>query len=288
MKRLFVFILMLAVSLPVLAREDKKHNFELAYEYSDYGYREPHMEYPIHNTATKQGFSVMYMRQSLKSADVDADDPTFGSLEFRYMNGDADYDGYLQDGTPFKTTGDKDYYMEAALKLGQYYRLGSDVVRVWPYMGIGWRSLRNGEDGLKDYGGVVGYSYQRTSTYIYVPLGLNLTFEMGSSSRFTVNGQFDWLIPGNQNSHVDDTWNVGSVSNKQDKGFGLRVSGKLETDLGGIGIFVEPFYRYWKIQNSDKVTYYEYDPGTSAWYEGQMWEPFNITREYGIRAGITF
>ena len=289
MKKLVVFILMLAVSLPVLAREDKKHNFELAYEYSDYGYREPHMDYPIHITAIKQGASLVYTRNSVMSGDVDPDDPTFASLEFRYMNGKADYDGYLQPGgIPFKTYNEKDYYMEAALKFGKYYALGTETTRLWPYLGIGWRSLRNGEDGLQDYGGVIGYSYQRTSTYVYIPLGLNLTFEMGPASRFTVNGQFDWLIHGNQNSHVDDSWNVNSVSNKQDKGFGLRVSGKLETDLGGIGLFVEPFYRYWKIQNSQKVTYYVVDSGGHIVGEGQMWEPFNITREYGIRAGITF
>ncbi len=287
MKKLVVLILLCVICLPVFAREDKKHHFELAYEYSDYGYREPHMKYPIHNTAKKQGVSVLYMRQSVLETDVSEDDPSFASLEVRYMNGKADYDGYLTDGTPFKTYDEKDYYMEAALKFGRYYTLGSPNVRVWPYIGIGWRSLRNGEDGIQDYGGTLGYTYQRTSTYVYVPLGANLTFELGSAARFTLNGQFDWLIHGNQNSHLDDSWSVGSVSNKQNKGFGVRVSGKLETDLGGIGLFVEPFWRYWKIQNSQKELFYV-DYGDGTYGMGHMWEPFNITREYGIRAGITF
>ena len=287
MKKILLGLVFISLAVPALAK-DQRHKLEIAYEYSDYGYREPHMQYPIHNVATKQGVSVVYTRQSLKSEELNEEDTTFGSLEFRYMNGKADYDGYLQDGTPFKTYDDKDYYMEAALKLGQYYSLGSSAVRVWPYMGIGWRSLRNGEDGLKDYGGVLGWSYQRTSTYVYVPLGMNFTVELGDAARLTLNGQFDWLIHGNQNSHVDDSWNVNSISNKQDKGFGVRASVKLETDLGGMGLFVEPFWRYWKIQNSEKVTYYVYDSGGYIVGQGAMWEPFNITREYGIRAGITF
>lgn len=286
MKKLVVLSLLFCLVLPLAAKE-KKHSLEIGYEFSDYGYREPHMEYPIRDSAKKQGISVVYTRHSVLSDEVNDDDPTFASIEFRYMDGKADYDGYLMDGTPFTINDIKDYYTEVALKLGQGY--GSGATKFWPYFGVGGRWLRNGEDAIVTSGSVTGQMYQRTSSYFYVPLGLNITFDMGDAARLTLNGQFDWLVHGNQNSHLSG-YNFDSISNEQSKGLGLRASAKLEANLGKMGVFVEPFYRYWKIQNSKKVWYDlvdEYGHVIIPNY-GYFVEPFNITREYGIRAGITF
>lgn len=287
MKKIIVLVVMCCLCLPALAI-DKKHKLEIAYESSDYGYREPHMEYPIHITAKKQGFSVKYTQEGIFSSfSTIEEDSSFASLEFRYMDGKADYDGYLMDGTEFKSYDEKDYYMEIALKFGRKYAL-AEPLELRPYIGIAWRSLRNGEDGYQDYGGVTGYMYQRTSTYIYVPLGASLEWQVADAFSLSLNGEFDWLIHGNQNSHTGDTFvNADSVSNKQDKGYGVRASIKAEVDMGPFGVFVEPFWRYWKIQNSQKVWYEGVDIHGDP-YEGYIVEPFNITREYGIRAGITF
>ena len=288
MKKIVLLVIALGLCLPLLAK-DKKHKLEIAYEGSDYGYREPHMEYPIHITAKKRGGSIVYTRQSVLSRDLSDNDPSFASLEFRYMDGKADYDGYLMDGTPFKTEDEKDYYMEAALKFGRKYQLANPL-ELRPYIGIGWRSLRNGEDGDITIGGVTGHTYQRTSTYIYMPLGAHLMLDVGEHVTFSLNGEFDWLIRGNQSSHTEDFVNTNTISNKQDKGFGVRASAKMEIDLGKFGVFVEPFWRYWKIQNSAKFWYDLVDPGTGDTIHdaGYYLEPFNITREYGIRTGITF
>ena len=287
MKKIIFTLLVLSICFPVFAAQ-KKHQLEIAYESSDYGYREPHMEYPIHITSKKQGVSVVYTCNGVFSSfNPLEEDHSFASIEFRYMDGKADYDGYLMDGTEFKTYDEKDYYMEAALKIGRSYQLANPL-ELRPYIGIGWRSLRNGEDGYQDYGGVTGYAYQRTSTYVYIPLGGSLVWHAGDVFSLSLNGQFDWLIHGNQSSHTGDMFiNADSVSNKQDKGYGVRASVKAEVDMGPFGIFVEPFWRYWKIQNSQKVWYEGMDIYGNP-YEGYIVEPFNITREYGIRAGITF
>ena len=65
MKKILLGLVFISLAVPALAK-DQRHKLEIAYEYSDYGYREPHMQYPIHNVATKQGVSVVYTRQSLK------------------------------------------------------------------------------------------------------------------------------------------------------------------------------------------------------------------------------
>ena len=288
-KIIFSGLLLLLVS-PVFAWEDKQDKFEIAYEFSDYGYREPHMDYPIHISGKKQGVSVVYARQHAFSSfsGYEGEDPSFAQLEFRYMTGKVDYDGYWVDSstnqaTPATINNEKDYYAELALKMGLKYAW-TERVSFAPFIGLGYRGLRNGEDKYIDIGGGnLGFSYQRTSTYIYAPMGLSLAWEPSDSTRLTLNGEFDWLIVGNQNSHVDGA-NVSAASNEQDKGYGVRASVKFEVNLGAVSVFAEPFWRYWKIQNSDVVSIY--DIGTSTWYG--LLEPFNIMREYGIRAGIAF
>ena len=91
MKKIVASLVALLVCLPVFA-ELKQHNLEIAYEHSDYGYRGPHMEHPIRDHGRKQGASLVYTRNSVVSQDVTDDDPSFASLELRYMDGKVDYD----------------------------------------------------------------------------------------------------------------------------------------------------------------------------------------------------
>ena len=284
MKKILLFTLLVALCSPAFAWEDKQDSLEIAYEFSDYGYREPHMEYPIHISGKKHGVSFAYTRRHVFSSfNSVEEDPSFARLEALYMNGKVDYDGYLQDGTPFENYDEKDWYVDVDLKLGRVYTL-DETLSAWPYIGIGYRTLRNGEDGIKDFNGTPGYVYQRTSTYVYVPIGASFVWTPTEETRLTLSGEFDWLLHGNQNSHLPASADVSSVSNAQDKGFGVRASAKFEVGFGAFSVFAEPFYRYWKIQNSDVVAYFDYS--AMQWYGAQ--EPFNITREYGVRVGVAF
>lgn len=292
MRKIIVWLFLVCLVLP-LAAEERKHIFEVGYETSDYTYREPDL---MSLKAKKHGVSVVYTRNSALSSDVNDDDPTFASLEYRYMKGRADYNGGFRVYDPMTDTitdypyseKQKDYYMEAALKFGRYYKL-VDSLKLWPYIGIAWRSLRNSEDKVVEFApSMFGWTYQRTSTYVYMPIGGRLTMDMGSHIRLTLGGEIDWLIRGNQNSHIRGG-NFDSLSNRQEKGYGVRVNAKLETEIWKLGAFIEPFWRYWKIQNSKPVTVYEVDgSGNPTGNTMDFWEPKNYTREYGIRVGITF
>lgn len=285
----------------------KKHNLEIGLEYSDYKYREPHMDHPISIAGKKQGVNVKYTRNSVTSSQVTPEDPTFASLEFRYMNGKADYNGwwshsvevapgvYENEYTPLEIENEKDFYMDFAFKFGRYYQVTASS-KLWPYIGFAYRFLQNGKDQYVDMGnGEMGFLYKRTSHYFYAPLGANWALDMSDSVRLTFNAEFDWLLRGLQNSHLGEGASRES-SVKQDKGYGLRASVRLEKDMGKWGIFIEPFWRYWKIQNSKKDYFLavdEYgnpiiDPGTGYYLWYVLQEPFNDTREYGLRAGITF
>ncbi|MBR2082847.1 MAG: hypothetical protein IJ876_07605 [Elusimicrobiaceae bacterium] len=272
------------LGLPASAMQAKKHNLELAYEHSKYTYKEPHMAYPIKDYGHKNGVSIIYTMRSVLSSGYNEEDPSFASLEGRYMGRDVTYKGWMSysDGTvePASAGGLKDYYFEAALKLGRVYQL-SQSFGLWPYLGIGWRQLRNHLEDMGEGG------YQRTSTYIYLPIGTDLKYTLNDRVTLSVNGQFDILLHGNQYSRMTDLeMFMDDASNRQSQGYGIRASAKASVDLGKIGVFMEPFWRYWHIQNSSVETfYYDRDPSNPGL---DLWEPFNTTHEYGIRAGIMF
>ncbi len=265
MKKFTLTVLACLLAVPTFAgTHNKRHSLEIAYEHSSYKYTEPGL---MKLSGHKNGVSASYMMRSILSTDFNDDDRSFAMLNFRYMTGDTDYDGGIQywDGsswqvTPYSVDGLDDYYFEADMKLGQTYQLGSPLT-LYPYFGVGWRQLRNHLDQAGPGG------YQRTQTYVYIPLGAHLEWDMTQQFTLTFKGEFDWMVYGNNNSGDD-------LSFKQSQGYGLRVSAKGQINLDKIGVFMEPFYRYWHIQNST-VEY------------GYV-EPKNNTKEYGLRLGIAF
>lgn len=285
MKKILLAFVAGLMYVSAFALDHNKHNVEFAYEHSKYTYREPHMAYPIKDYGRKNGASIKYTNYSLLSQEYDERDPSFGQIELRYMGGNVDYDGWMQysNGTvePSKSEGLKDYYFEAALKVGRTYYLARPL-ELAPYLGLGWRQLRNHAEEMGAGG------YERTSTYVYMPIGLNLVYAPTESFSLTLNGQFDWLLRGNQYSRMTDIPGyLSDSSNRQDQGYGVRVSVKAAVNLSrSMGIFIEPFWRYWHIQNSNEQWYYyNADPTLPAF---ALIEPFNTTQEYGIRAGISF
>lgn len=280
MKKIGIIVGLLLLSLGAFA-QDKLHNLQIAYEVSNYKYREPGLMYL--RAQPKQGISILYTRRSVLSGDVSESDRSFASLEFRYMTGKVDYHGGRFDGTPLTLYNLKDYYFEGVLRVGAAYDLNENW-ELWPYLGFGWRQLRN----HLEEGGPGGYL--RESTYWYLPIGLNTRFHTESGWNFVLNGEFDWLLKGTQYSGEMDLGEpIGTLdgnTNAQNQGYGVRISLKAEKSLGKIGLFVEPFWRYWHIQNSsiggkDLINY----PG---WYLDGFYEPKNYTHEYGLKAGITF
>lgn len=290
-KEIVVFALACLLCMPAWAKQEKKHNLEIAYEHSSYTYKEPHMEKKVKDSGSKNGVSMRYTMRSLLSSEFDEADPSFAMLDLRYMRGDVKYEGWMgytdfntgeEWSEPYSQSGLDDYYFEAALKAGRILTLGTDRLELWPYLGIGWRQLTNHADELT--GG-----YKRTQTYVYIPIGTDFKWKVDDRFSLTLNGQFDWLIHGN--NHNDgvlspDLSEVESISMGQDQGYGLRLSVRADIEAGKVGFFVEPFWRYWHIQNSEEFwLYWGGDPSQPAIC---FVEPFNTTREYGLRVGITF
>lgn len=286
MKKLFLAVSMLCISLSAFAYNDANRIY-LGVEGGTYVYREPHMEYPIKISGNKIGASLEWVGRSIlaQSGLKEDDDNSFATFEFRYITGKTDYDGFLMDGTPAKSSGEQDYYWEARLTFGGTYDLGGQF-ELWPYLGLGYRYLVNDGTNVDPE-----HSYRRVSKYVYMPIGAKFSKTFQSGIILTLSGEFDWFLAGEQESKLLTILD-GNIYNQQQEGWGLRFGLKAEVPVTQkIGVFVEPYYRMWKIQTSqmgESETYFDPSDGHYYYIPVNGVEPFNITKEAGIRAGIYF
>jgi len=72
------------------------------------------------------------------------------------------------------------------------------------------------------------------------------------------------------------------VSNRQKHGFGLRGSVKAIYEKENFYFIVEPFVRYWSIEESERKTI------THNGYTATWWEPDNNTVEWGFKLGLRY
>lgn len=255
--------------------------FEVSYETSSYTYKEPHMDHPISLKSNKQGFSAIYKRYGIW--DSKTPDATYGLLEIRYMTGDNTYKGWLGGGgiyTPFEASDIRDYYYEGALKVGTLI-YQKDKLDIDGYLGIGYRFLKDHLESIGEGG------YLRESNYLYMPIGFNTNYKVNEYFKIAFKTEFDYLLSGEQYSGEIVGYDVSeSVRHSQEQGYGLRAGLRFSAMISSAEVFVEPFWRYWHIQNSEKE--YQYVKIGGTWYQQLTYEPFNTTQEYGVKVGIAF
>ena len=186
--------------------------------------------------------------------------------EGRLAFGKVDYDGELLDGTPYKVDNIDDFTFEGRFLLGADMLRG-DTLNTF-YAGVGYRYLN--DDSSFDPAG-----YERESKYLYVPLGYQFdsSHKVGWSLGF--GAEFDILILGNQRSHLSDIDPAfPNMDNRQNDGYGYRASVRLRHKSKDAIFIIEPFYRYWDINDSE----IEYLGGGVYGLE-----PANETAEIGIQ-----
>jgi hypothetical protein len=159
----------------------------------------------------------------------------------------------------------------------------SDVLRLTPYLGFGFRHLNDDSGGRASTTGHLGY--ERESRYFYAPIGLETQRTFQNNWTAAMVFEYDLFLDGTQKSHLGDAVSgIDTVKNDQDKGYGLRGSFKLTKQKEGYDVFVEPFVRYWNIEDSDLavITY----SGSPIGLVGQ--EPANNSTEYGVKLGVRY
>ena len=194
--------------------------------------------------------------------------------------------------SPCSETGDKDWYLEARALAGK------DVIGqrwAWsPYTGVGLRHLSNGTTGTPGY---------RTDDYLYLPLGVTARTNVASHGALSVNLEFDPLIHGWQQTRDSD---LGSgdvpatttapaftingftdVSFSQSGGWALRASAKYPVTRHWS---VEPYYVRWHVSSSPvnyEIATFTVNNVTAREQLG-VYEPLNVTSEFGVRLGFHF
>ena len=170
--------------------------------------------------------------------------------------------------------------------IGKDYFIGTDSM-VTPYFGFGYRYLYDRGNGQITSSGA--WLYDRKSHYYYLPLGCNAVIDMPNNWEVDPNIEYDIFLQGWQKTYLSDVdqfagANFSDITNRQDHGFGIRASVKFLKRGSVVDFYVEPYIRYWNIEQS-KLGYLVVNgvPVQYGWGE-----PDNNTVEVGSRFGIQF
>ncbi|MEN6620617.1 MAG: autotransporter outer membrane beta-barrel domain-containing protein [Smithella sp.] len=175
-----------------------------------------------------------------------------------------------------------DDFMAEIRAVGGYdFKLTESLV-LTPFIGIGYRYLRDDSSGRMTSDG--SWGYLRESNYFYSPIGVSLIKDFDKSWAAGLTIEYDFFWKGKQKSYLSDVSHAYSnLENDQTSGYGLRGSFFIKKITGRVSYSVEPFIVYWNIDKSDiqTITYH----GT-IW--GYGWEPKNNSTEIGLKFNIGF
>ena len=198
-------------------------------------------------------------------------------IDGRLSAGELDYDS---SGTG--SVDDVEDFLAEIRGVAGYDLVMSGDSTLTPYFGIGYRYLLDALGGKTSTTGAVGYD--RESQYWYMPFGIEARAPMANDWVFGFNLEYDLFLSGNQKSHLEDvSSSLSTLDNDQDKGFGVRGSVKLAKKMQNCEVSVEPFIRYWNVDESDVGTI---NCGGTPCALG--YEPDNESTEYGVQVGVGF
>ncbi|MCA9408433.1 MAG: hypothetical protein KC733_07075, partial [Candidatus Omnitrophica bacterium] len=174
-----------------------------------------------------------------------------------------------------------DYMFEVRGVLGYDFMVGAESL-ITPYLGVGYRYLTDKLGGKISTTGHFGYD--RETHYLYMPFGLDFLVPLRNSWKVVFNAEYDLFLDGTQESHLEDVSpSLNTLENNQDSGYGVRGSIKFLKTSEDINFFIEPFIRYWNIDESDTATI---SCGGTPCALG--FEPKNESTEAGVKIGINW
>jgi hypothetical protein len=236
----------------------------LAFEVASYEYKEPGF---MRDRAVMYGVYADYTFRPKKMMIRAETRFNFGSID------------YTSEGTG-SLDGIRDYVFDVRGSFGRTLQI-TDGAYVTPFMGFGYRYL------FDDFGGKAtstgSYGYDRKARYIYSPVGAETIARLNKGWALGASGEYDIFWRGWQRSRLGDAiYGVPSVNNLQKDGWGVRSSVKIVKMFPKVNFYVEPFFRYWNIKDSEETTI------EFGGYIVTAIEPANKTTEWGARIGVNF
>lgn len=245
------------------AESINEHNWELGTEISYLNYEEPDvmeeegMMYGIAGSYTYRDNWMLKGEGKWSYGQVDYSSPVSGTLD-----------------------GLDDHMLEFR-GLGGYGFSVSESTIITPYIGFGYRYLYNDLRGTTSTG---ARGYERESHYFYSPIGAEAIMSLKNGWSVGATAEFDIFWAGIQKSYLSQAIaGLNDIENDQKEGFGIRGSIKFQKEGDKVDFLVEPFVRYWDIEDSEEtaITY-------SGTLIGYGYEPENNTIEYGVKFAAKF
>jgi hypothetical protein len=249
------------------------HTVDVGGEIFYYRYAEPN-PVGIRNQGPMYGFDAGYAYRPAKPNFFNNPLTNVYFVQVRYT--DSDDLKYSGDGD---IKNKHDDALEYRGLIGKDYYIGADSM-VTPYFGFGYRELYDRGKGEMTTTGLL--AYDRRSHYYYLPLGGDIVIDLPDNWEFDPNIEYDLFISGWQKSYFSDSPGNADLVNHQDHGFGIRSSIKLLKKGPLVDYYMEPFVRYWHIEES-KAEFQVIGGQPGYWVE-----PDNNTIEVGSEFGIQF
>ena len=173
-----------------------------------------------------------------------------GQLELEFSAGSISYEGgvtsHSADGTSSSrpaTASGRDSTYEGRATVG-FNRFPNSRMMTTPFAGFGYRRLHDRIEGEGSYG--------REVTYLFLPLGFDFTRTVGETSLLTARLEFDLFLGGTVKSRLSEVDSqFEDLEHRQSSGRGFRGSVAYAFEAGGSKYRVEPYVRYWSIDDSD-------------------------------------
>ncbi len=278
------------------------HTFDIAPEVSYIKYVETN-----NNTTFMKDTGVMYGLNASYTTHIEGTDNIYtklislGRLEGLFSYGKMTYygaetvttvnpDGSITRATlPETHKNIDDYLLELRGLIGKDFYFNDQWARLTPYTGFGYRSLFDSAEELGSGG------YNRWISYAYIPTGLEGMLQLNGGWAIGADAEYDIFVYGFVKNYdypfvtPDGSFVKYDVYASQNRGFGLRGSLKLVKKCSRFNFMVEPYVRYWHIQNSNggKTNEIEYNGQEGQWVNVGI-EPNNTSLEMGGKLSVQF
>ncbi|MEI8346542.1 MAG: hypothetical protein WCG27_03685 [Pseudomonadota bacterium] len=215
-------------------------------------------------------------------ANVHGSSGDFINTNFDYVGGKTKYDGRTWRGKPIQANGK---YTIWNLQ-GTYGTLIKDKfgnLDLCPYGGIGYRNVVNKDEGQG--------AYRREITYLYIPIGGELSYSKIDNFDFRLLGEFDYFLLGRVTSNLSEVSSaMRDVTVNQSSGYGTKIAFQTSYKFAqNAAVSLTPFFQYWNVGKSeDAYAGKSYDPDTMSVQEVYVAEPANNTKELGATLLFSF
>lgn len=286
--------------------EEKLVTFELGTTSYYHHYKEPGI---MEQDGFFNGFNAVYTQRLSLNEDKKKFTDHFGNddrLTMFRIEGLAAY-GRVDFGD--SVVGDhknrKDYVLEARGLAGYDFPVGKNS-RVTPFFGIAYRYLNDDSPGRVVQASSSFFPFERESRMLYMPFGFLSHHRIKNHWTVDITMEYDLLLQGWQRNHYEDgglqivdgdtgiPYALDSLDFQQDRGYGLRAAIKFIREGEKFTLFIEPFFNFWRIADSDPRQFTS-ESGHYRWfYDAAYTLPImglqdkSYTQEAGIRAGFHF